>query len=550
MRSSHLWLMVALAAVVALAGCGGDGPPAPAPAPPGGGGAAGTLEVGPMLVRTAATAGLTVEEIPGGYGTCAFAAIHGAQINFLASRALLDRIAFTSDRDGYRDIWRCELDGGAMTQLTNNGADERAADWSPDGSKIAFQRAWPSQDWEIMTMSADGSSIKTRTNNTATDRYPSWSPDGRAIAYDTDQTGNSEVYRMYEDGTGKKNLTGNPSADSYPDWSPTVGNPRIVFATTRDGNWEIYKMGEDGSSQTRLTNNTTWDIEPQWDANGNSIAFRRLVATWDIFVMSSAGGAQRNFSGDPANDGRCAWSGDGNWIVFASDRDGDYEIWLQQTHEPFMAFQVTRNPAWDHYPTLGSPTVQVERVLIGAPGSDWGGLDPIWSTAYAGIVAFDPDGYRSFVRIGVAAIHLGSLQVTPMADTGMNLAGVVVEATEIVNLREDAGRGVEPITWLLDPLDAGAALLYFDADTGKLVSVLAVRESAYPAAASAGARSADATSAGAAGDAPAWTQSAHGDRLVVEGDFSAVFDADGRNATPDGARRVVLDASGTAVDVD
>ena len=116
MHYRELWLMVLAATLVTLAGCGGSGQAlAPTPGPPGGGGgSAQTLEIGPMLIRPASTAGFTAESLPGG-GECAFVALHGSQVNYLASQALLDRIVFDSHRDGTWDIWVCNLDGSNLT---------------------------------------------------------------------------------------------------------------------------------------------------------------------------------------------------------------------------------------------------------------------------------------------------------------------------------------------------------------------------------------------------------------------------------------------------
>jgi len=147
-------------------------------------------------------------------------------------------------------------------------------------------------------------------------------------------------------------------------------------------------------------------------------------------------------------------------------------------------------------------------------------------------VAYDGEGYASFVRIGLDSSDLDSLQITPIDDTGEHLVGVIIEADEIANLKQDAGRGYEPDNWYLGDLDCGAAICYLDADTGKLVSVLTLQDSAYPSAAAA--RSGVAHSAG-------------GDGLVAEGVFSAVFDAQGHNLAPGGATRVALDGGGPSV---
>ncbi len=535
MTGKH-WMVSLLALAIVLGGCGSGGRPLdPGPQPPvGGDDNAVVIEVGPMLIRPASTAGFEAETILSS-GGCAFVAIHGARIDYMASQALLDRVVFASSRDGYQDIWVCDLDGSNMTQLTNNGAAELSPDWSPDGTKIAFERWWPAQDPEIMTMRADGSTIRTVTSNTAWDQQPSWSPDGRAITYQTNVTGNFEIFRIYEDGSSPTNLTNDPAWDDAPDWSPSASSPSIVFVSERDhAAGEVYTMGADGGPPTRLTNDTTTDDAPVWNAFGTGIAWERSVGTYDIFLMSSAGTHQRNFTNHPNQDFEPSWSGDGRWVAFVSQRAGNSDIWVQETNHPYRAYQVTTHTDTDVDPCLGSPTMQIERVLIGPPGSDWGGFDPIWASAYAGVVAFDSGGYRNFVRIGVRTADLGSLEITPLAQPSVCIGqarpvGFLVEANEIVNLREDAGRGLDPTVWDLDALNLTAAVLYLDTRTGKLISVLALDDATYPSA------------TGSPGAAV--TERAEGADLLVSGTFPAVFDASGHRVAG-ASSRVTIGADG------
>ena len=519
---TQAWLAVLAALAVMIAGCGGG---APGPADPATG--ADAVEVGPMLVRTASTAGLVAQNLPGYRGECAFVALHGAKIRYLAARALLDRFVFASARDGYYDIWLCDLDGSGSVQLTDNIASDTAPAWSPDGSMIAFQRRWTGQDTELITMHADGSSITAITSNAIEDEAPAFSPSGGMLAWAREVSGvNWEIYAGYSDGSGALNLTGNAAADRRPHWRPNVADPEIVFDTTRHGAAEIYRMDSDGSAQTRLTNNAIDDTTPAWRPDGYQLAWQRASPTdWEIITGDRVGGNQVNRSNAPGDDETPCFSSDSRYLAFSSRRHGNGELYLQETAEPFTAYRITVVSGNDIDPDLGSPTMQVERVLIGADGSDWGGFDPIWNNAYAGICAFDDGGYRNFVRIGIRVADLPSLQISSMGDTGFELTGVVVEATEVVNLREDAGRGVAPTVWDLDPLNAGAIALYFSTHTGKLVSVLALRDVVYSSADGAG---------------PALSQHAEGGRLVVEGDFAAVFDAAGRNLAPGGATRVCL----------
>ncbi len=196
------WLVLP-AGALALAGCGGSDV---APGPPSG--ADRAAEVGPMLMRTAGAAGLVTQALPTPTGSASPVALHGSQINYMASRAMLDRVVFGSDRDGYLDIWVCDLDGSNLVQLTNNTDDDTLPEWSPDGTRIVFQRAWPGLDTEIIVMNAGGSGVTALTGNGIPDESPTWSPNGRSIFYHSGGT-NFEVFRLFEDGSDPINLTNN-----------------------------------------------------------------------------------------------------------------------------------------------------------------------------------------------------------------------------------------------------------------------------------------------------------------------------------------------------
>ena len=520
------WLVLA-AAALALAGCGGSGVAPPGPPA----GDAQAVEVGPMLIRPASAAGLITQALPTPYGSASLVALHGSQINYMASRALLDRFVFGSDRDGHYDIWVCDLDGSHLVQLTDNTADDTLPEWSPDGTRIVFQRLWPGQDTEIITMNADASSITALTDNTVADEGPTWSPDGRSIAFHSSRTTDYEVFRMFEDGSDPVNLTSNAAADMYPDWSRDATDARIVFNSSRAGNLDVFLMDEDGADPTNVTNSPAIaEMLPIWSPDNSLLAFEAMAfGDFEVFLMTPAGGGQRNFSNHAGFDGVPAWSSDGRWVAFATGRTGNRDLWLQEVDAPTSSHQITAHAALDNFPDLGSPTMQTERVLIGPTGSDWGGHDPLWRNAFAGIVAFGDTGYLNFVRIGVAEADLGSLAITPVEDTGEDLAGAVVEANAIVNLKQDAGRGVEPVVWQFGAPGAEALALYFDNVRGRLLAVLVMRDSVYP------------SQAGAAG---ALRHRAQGDRLVVEGDLAAIFDAQGRRIAPTGATAVALDADG------
>jgi TolB protein len=90
-------------------------------------------------------------------------------------------MAFTSDRDGNREIYVMNPDGSGVIRLTNNLAWDRSVAWSPDGTRIAFIRYRDALDTEIHVMNADGSGATLLTNNLAYS-VPAWRPQQGSLA--------------------------------------------------------------------------------------------------------------------------------------------------------------------------------------------------------------------------------------------------------------------------------------------------------------------------------------------------------------------------------
>src|SRR5205085_3085900 len=121
--------------------------------------------------------------------------------------------------------------------------------------------------------------------------FPAWSPDSTKIAFQRLNVAQTDVWNMNANGTGQTNLTNTTGFffNGNPSYSPDGAS--IAFTSNRDGNNEIYKMTSTGGSQTRLTTNSANDSNPAWSPDGNIIAFSstRSGGSSRIWIMKTDG---------------------------------------------------------------------------------------------------------------------------------------------------------------------------------------------------------------------------------------------------------------------
>src|SRR6266566_525644 len=213
-------------------------------------------------------------------------------------------------------------------------------------SPIAFQSD-RSGNYEIYVMTRGGAPLVRLTNTTAANGQPSWSPDGAKLAFTSERDGNREIYVMNADGTNQIRLTNNAATDYWPAWSPD--GAKLAFESDRDGNLEIYVMNADGTNATRLTSNSTEDSSPAWSPDATWIAFScdpDGTASLEICVINADGTNLVRLTNNPAPDGSPAWSRDGTKILFTSLRNGNADLFIMNPDGTGVT-AITGNPATD-----------------------------------------------------------------------------------------------------------------------------------------------------------------------------------------------------------
>ena len=265
------------------------------------------------------------------------------------------QVLFTANRDGNQEIYTMNADGSGQTRLTSTSANEVGAAYSPDGTRIVFDRDPTSNGHiQIFTMNTDGTGVTQLTNNWAA-RGPSWSPDGAKITFFNSPDNNTyDIYTMNADGSNQTRLTFTSQDEYDPSWSPD--GSKIAFPSYRNGNGEIYVMNADGSSQINLSANPASEGNPRWSPDGAKIAFwSDRDGNGEIYVMNADGSNQTRLTNNPVVDESPAWSQDGTKIMFSSNRDGNYEIYVMNAIDGSDQTRLTNNSSSDSAPSWGTP---------------------------------------------------------------------------------------------------------------------------------------------------------------------------------------------------
>jgi serine/threonine protein kinase len=284
------------------------------------------------------------------------------------------QILFVRERDGTRDLYRTPVVGGQPRRIMG---DLLEADWSPDGSRVAFIRMTPLGEDNLIVIGA--ADVQTGEEQIISEIYNRlgygirWSPDGRRIALSEASLTTAAAELTYIDvidiASGEMErltLTEWPGPYTALHWGPSgrtfiVGQAPVVF--TQVGHFPVQVMEYDIESHERHELFWTPLKLPHGGRSSSTIAVLspdRMVldehsvrSTLFEVDWSGAGpaGEQRTMTSGLGRDRQPAYSPDGRRIIFSSNRSGNVDLWILDRSTKELV-QLTDDLAIDYDPAF------------------------------------------------------------------------------------------------------------------------------------------------------------------------------------------------------
>ncbi|MFH1283958.1 MAG: hypothetical protein ABII27_09890 [bacterium] len=259
------------------------------------------------------------------------------------------KIAFINDSTGNKELYITDYDGRNIKRLTYNKSIALFPKWSPDNESICFT-SYHHGNPDLFIISSDGVILKSISTRHGLNAAAQWAPDGESLALTLSIGRSPDIYQIDLQGKIIKQLTSGWGAEISPCFSPD--GKQIVFTSDKPGFPQLYTIRIDQNLEHRLFSGKYSD-SAAWSPKGDSIAFSMFnkYGKFDIFTVNTNGRSLRQLTQDAQKNENPSWSPDGRFIVFASNRNGEYELFMmsQDGSRQKRVFKVKGNcftPDW------------------------------------------------------------------------------------------------------------------------------------------------------------------------------------------------------------
>jgi len=149
-------------------------------------------------------------------------------------------LLFTAFQLGQRDIFRVDLETGALTNLTQDDIFEKAPSLSPDGAWVAFSVREAGYDHLFLAPRHDLHQRRRLTEGSWNAITPIFSPDGESLLFSGDKREAYNIYALNLKTNALHCLTDVRTGNFFP--CPLRNDPKqVVFASFNKGAFQLFK---------------------------------------------------------------------------------------------------------------------------------------------------------------------------------------------------------------------------------------------------------------------------------------------------------------------
>jgi dipeptidyl aminopeptidase/acylaminoacyl peptidase len=210
-------------------------------------------------------------------------------------------ILYETGRRGRDSLMVVSDDGMVNAYLSQSPADEEAASWSPDGTRISYtERAKEYFSGKLNVVKFDPASGRAADPTTLytapTDRgggwsirKAQWSPDSKSLAVILQDSGWDNVYLIPAAGGAPKAITHGNWEDESPEFSPDGKSIALVSNRGAPEFHSIWIQPVDGAAPHQLRVFKTEGVEsaPFWSPDGGKVYFRRTSPSSAADLLSA-----------------------------------------------------------------------------------------------------------------------------------------------------------------------------------------------------------------------------------------------------------------------
>jgi len=239
-------------------------------------------------------------------------------------------IYFSSYRGGGINIWRAAISAdlshvGAPHQLTLGAGQDVEIAVSREAKRLAFSILRQNANiWKLPvipeTGRADGTPEQVVTT-TREDSRGAWSPDGKTIAFNSDRTGEMNIWLLDLESGRSRQVTKGSGGDFQANWSPD--GKRIAFFSSRAGTADVWSVDVETGEIEQLTSSESVNVNPFYSPDGKMIAYHSdQTGRPEVWVMNSDGSGQRQLGDSGVIGHFVRWSREGDAVIYRSPGGG------------------------------------------------------------------------------------------------------------------------------------------------------------------------------------------------------------------------------------